>query len=352
MSSEHFLGHEERLTGGNFYLETGFVGVKVFPQFYNFFDLEDAVQNYIDDHMLDRRFPGGCAVTQKPSDKNDKKPCINLYLEEASKPSITVQGEMDYRIAGLNEEVLISRFPYLAYTLGERTRQKELNLFSLHAAAVSTPDNNGSILILGDKGSGKTSLALALALGIQGYELIGNDLVLLKFDQKEENKVSIPSGTRVFDVRRAVLKHFSPQLDFVTKEPIYGQNNPYESKVTFLPEEIGVNTGGDETGLRLIVRINIHSNNSGITIIPPPDKITEILRLNENMSRYIRGVTTPVALTEEGIGGYFPSLDDEDMNNKRNGLINRLLGQIPFFYISAPTPKQAAFEVNRLITRL
>lgn len=348
MTSEHyFSGDKERLAGSDFHLTTGFVDVRVFPQSSNLSDLKDSVRNYIDDHMLDRRFPGGCAVTQEPS---DKKPCINLYLDEASKPFITVQGDRDYQIAGW-KELLLSRLPYLAYTLGERTRQKESNLFSLHAAAVSTPDNNGSILILGDKGSGKTSLALVL--GLQGCPLIGNDLVLLKFSQ-EERQVFILAGTQIFDVRKAVIEKYFPQLaSYVPYGSGYEPNHPYESKVVFLPEEIGISISGEgPKKLRLIVRINIHSNNSGITSTHPLDRTIEMLRLYENMSRYIRGVTTPFALTEEGIGGYFPSLDDEDMNNKRNSLINWLLGQIPFFYISAPTPDKAAFEVNRLITRL
>ena len=348
MEFGHFLEDQERLERDGFYLNTGFVDVRVFSLFPDSsFYLGRRVQEYIDHYMLDRRLPGGCRIISKPS---DREPRINLWLKKENQPYVAVHTPVDYQIAGPDEELFIPRLPYLAYTLGERIRQEELDLFSLHAAALSIPDDNGSILILGDKGSGKTSLALAL--GREGYKLIGNDLVLVKF-YREENQAFIPAGTQIFDVRRAVIEHFFPQLvDCVADNSLYSQDHPYESKMVFYPEDIGIVPGGDQTGLRLIVRINIHPNNTETIVIPPPNRIIEALRLNENLGRYIRGVTTPVVLGEKGIEGYLPCLDGQEINEKRNALINFFLNRVPFFYISARSPNEAAFEVNHLITGL
>jgi len=215
-------------------------------------------------------------------------------------------------------------------------------LLTAHAAAVSK-DGKG-ILILGDKGSGKTSLMLALCI-TQGYEMIGNDSVIIG----TQEGLSVMAGSRQINVRLPVAKKLSLPL----KEGAGSKDQiDYEIKSSFLPEELGIRTSELSNPISLVVRINLHSDNPEFVATNVPSPEVEALRLSENFARYIRGIPTPLELSGEGIRGYFPDLDTPELTEIRNDLVNTLLTQRPYIYVAGNDPTHTARQLDEIIKKL
>lgn len=241
----------------------------------------------------------------------------------------------------LNSESFLKRLPYLFYNLAEETRQEDLGLITIHGAAVSKEGKG--ILILGDKGSGKTSLMLALCL-TQGYQMIGNDTIIAG---GKENLV-IAAGSRQINVRLPVARKLNLPVERTEKN----RGIDYEIKSAFLPEDLGIGIESGTLPLSGIVRINLHSDNPEYVMSDITSRETEALRLGENFSRYIHGIPTPIELTVEGIHGYFPDLDTPALTEFRNNLINTILSNIPYYYIAGREPIRTAQKLATFLNQL
>jgi GTPase SAR1 family protein len=262
-------------------------------------------------------------------------PCSesNLFILRASNiPQIEIISSKIFVIEGpLNSESFLRRLPYLFYNLAERTRQEDFGLITVHGAAVSKEGRG--ILILGDKGSGKTSLMLALCLA-QGCQMVGNDTIVTG----GKESLVIAAGSKRINVRLPVSRKLNLPVERTEK------NNgiDYEIKSTFLPEDLGIGIASRTIPLSGIVRINLHSDNPEYVISDITSRETEALRLSENFSRYIRGIPTPIELTGEGIHGYFPDLDTPSLAEFRNNLVNAILNNTPYFYVAGREPTRTA----------
>lgn len=323
---------EQNKPGFMYSLVTGFTCVHVFsPESigFNSRDIFD-LQNHIG-----RRLPGGLILTDETS-KFSQYPGVDLFLENKPEASLEMFDSKHFRLSGpFQKKEFSSRLPYIAYNLAERSRQEVLHMSSLHAAAVSTKDGR-SLLILGDKGSGKTLLSLVFGL-YYDLGLIGNDLVLV---EGQPAGLFIRAGTQIFDVRQAVIKYYLPQLGIQH----LSEGNPYEEKITLIPEEIGIVIGQDTQGLSAVIRINLHPFNDKTTIEKGARRIQEVLRLRENFARYIRGVVTPLILDKKLIGGSFPSMDSEELVKQRDEAIEAIMST-NFIYAYGNNPKDVANEI-------
>lgn len=242
----------------------------------------------------------------------------------------------------IKSEAFIRRLPYISYNLTERMRQEKLGLVTTHAAAVAK-DGRG-ILILGDKGSGKTSLMLALCL-TQGYEMIGNDSIV--FGRKEE--LIIATGSHQINVRLPVARKLNLPI---RDKRVVDNKIDYEVKFPFLPEELGIKTADRVSPLSTVVRINLHSDNPDFVVSNIPSREVEALRLSENLSRYIRGISTPLELSDLGIRGHFPDLDTIQLTDFRNEIVNALLVKDSFFYVAGNNPITTAKKLDQKLNLL
>jgi hypothetical protein len=291
---------------------------------------------------LERRFPGGLVFTDNLLEANpDGYPKVKLLFQDSPNPYL-ITCELDcFELSGPSE-LICPRLPYIAYNITEKIRQEKLGMSTLHAAAVSTPDGR-SLLILGDKGSGKTSLTLALCLDY-GCQLIGNDLVLAN---NQGNQLLIPAGTKIFDIREGVINNYFPELKNYI--PNQRKNNPYENKISLIPEQIGIISGQDTQGLLAVIRINLHPHNAEIKIDEGVRRKEEILRLRENLARYIKGLVTPLILGEESFGGYFPTMDSPELSEMRDQIIERIICN-NFMYVCGSNPRSVAEEIIRRLS--
>lgn len=300
--------------------------------------LSTSFEEVRDSHSLSL-FTENDEVHKKPDDES----VLFILKDDLRQPRIEVVSPDLFIINGsIDSNAFRDRLPYLFYNLAERTRQEKFGLLTAHAAAVSK-DGKG-ILILGDKGSGKTSLMLALCL-TQGYEMIGNDSVILG----TQDKPSVMAGSRQINVRLPVAKKLSLPLK---EESRRKDQIDYEIKSSFLPEELGIKASASSNPISSVVRINIHSDNPEFVAANVPSPEIEALRLSENFSRYIRGIPTPLELSNEGIRGYFPDLDTPELTEKRNDLVNALLTQTPYLYVAGNDPTYTARQLDEIIKKL
>lgn len=255
-------------------------------------------------------------------------PRTEIVLANKEQASINFDPSQGFLLEGpLNDINFRQRIPYLIYTLTERIRQQKLGVVTIHGAAVAK--ERRGILILGDKGVGKTSTLLWLTLE-NGYKMIGNDLVLLR----NEEPLTLIAGSHTIDIRDCVRSKFD-KLSHIkgTENQVAGS---YERKTRVFPKDIGISTELNPVPLSMIIRINLHNDNTQLVCLREKLPIlAELLRLNENLSRYIRGVTTPLQIKNGNITGYYPSLDTKELCEMRNIMINRLINETPFYYIFA-----------------
>lgn len=262
-----------------------------------------------------------------------------IVLADKEQVSVKFDPSGSFLIEGpLRETDFRQRLPYLMYTMGERVRQETLGIVTVHGAAASKEGKG--VLILGDKGAGKTSTLLGLVLE-NGYKVIGNDLVLVQGDP-----LMLVAGSHAIDIRDCVLSKFN-RLSHMggTDNQAAG---PYERKTRLFPKNIGVLVEENPVPLSMTVRVNLHEGNTQLICLRELPVLTEILRLNENFSRYIRGITTPVQINKGQIAGYYPSLDTQELCEMRNAMINRLINERPFYYVFASNPSEIARHIGSL----
>lgn len=317
-------------------LATGFVTVNIYSPNISLSPTDILLRG---DH-IDRRLPGGLRIADRGLLTNDY-PTVNLVLKDSPVASLTMIDSKNFALLGpFKSNEFCSGLPYIVYNVSERVRQEVLRMSSLHAAAVATKDGK-SLLILGDKGSGKTLMSLTFGLQCE-MGLIGNDLILVN---DQGGKIFVRAGNQIFDIRQAVLKYYLPELG---NPLLHKEGNPYEEKTTLLPEEIGISIGKDTKGLAAVVRVNIHPYNDSAIIEQGGRRIQEVLRLRENFARYIRGVVTPLVLGKETMGGSFPSMDSEELVRNRDAMIEQLLNT-NFLYAYGNNPKDVAKEIANLV---
>ncbi len=205
---------------------------------------------------------------------------------------------------------------YVTYTALERRRQHQ-GMVTMHGSGVSVP-GRGAVLLLGDKGSGKT--ATLLALTERGCVPAGDDLLVLR---------SGPGHLELLPSRRAATVRGAGHGELY-----------YEHKYRQLLDH-------DEflrlpTKIDRVVRVNVHCGAAAPAVrqlIRPPD--IERLRLHENLGRYISGLPTPLGLTDRATEGRVWPLDDDRCAALRNHIIE-LLCKAPFHVVQARSAEEAA----------
>jgi len=265
-----------------------------------------------------------------------------VLITDAQEPSLAQIDDQTFLLKGHPcKDSFVKHLRHIIYTLSEGSRQTSKSQCTIHAAAVSIADSDDIILILGDKGSGKTITTYALCR-YHNAELVGNDLVILGSD--EQGELYIHGGTTSFTMRRRVAHSFFPELapDKVNFSVLPSEQLDYESKMVFNPSQFNISACINKKYISLVVRVNVHTLATVNCVSKSFSKQIEALRLHENFARYIRGQTTPLSLEENGIiSGYFPSFDSLNMQTTRNKMVFSLL-RSPFFYVTAKSPQESA----------
>ncbi|MFE3629378.1 hypothetical protein [Streptomyces goshikiensis] len=252
----------------------------------------------------DRALPGGWTLTEAPATE-----AADIEVTTGA-AAVTVAGDT-VRLR-LHPSVAASdTLAYVTYTALERARQQQ-RMVTVHATALHAPGGQ-VVLLLGAKGAGKTSTALALAE--RGWVHAGDDLVVLA---ETGNGLVVWPGkptAAIRDPHRPLAA--KPQHDL----------HPFAAG----PAPLG-----------WIVRMAVHPNLTTASLAPAvPLSVNERLRLHEMLARYISGLPTPLTGTVGAPYGPVWPLDTPALARWRSHLITVLEG-CRFHYLYAPDPESAA----------
>ncbi|MFD7580957.1 hypothetical protein [Kitasatospora sp. NPDC059817] len=215
------------------------------------------------------------------------------------------------RIRLPHDSAVSASLAYLTYTALERVRQRRGKV-TVHATALVPPDGR-AVLLLGDKGAGKTTTALALAE--RGWVHAGDDLVVLA--EEDGGQVAVWPGKPTAAVRE-------PHAPLAPKHVL--DLAPFAAS----PAPLG-----------WVVRLAVHPGRTSALRPAVPLSVNEGLRLHELLTRYLSGLPTPLA----GVGAvpYGPvwPLDAPALARWRSHLISRLAAG-RFDYLYAPDAHAAA----------
>jgi hypothetical protein len=265
---------------------------------------------------------------------------VILFFSNGSNPFLKQIERNTFHLSGpQHEEAFTRQIPHILYVLTEKVRQNIKRECTAHCAAVFVPSLKYSILILGDKGSGKTNTSYSLCK-TYGGQLIGNDLVIVG---KNKSGVYAHGGSTKFTMRYEIAIGFFPEIS-----PPAGDETStyfslgYENKIEIEPEDHGIKIKLDPSPIGLVVRVNVHQLSKKEVITNRISFLQESLKLHENLSRYIRGQTTPLYLSLDGkVRGYFPSLDSSKSAKIRQEICESLF-KSSFNYVCAKSPIRAA----------
>lgn len=208
---------------------------------------------------------------------------------------------------------------YLSYWLSEKERQEESS-FSLHSAAVSIKKKG--VLIIGDRGAGKTTTVMALA---ERYDakLISNDLTIVSYDGLSK-KVVLENGSKKIRLRlRSILARFPKLLDKFQDR----NGQAWTTKVLVDPKVLGIQVETDPIELSQAFFIHVSNVEGEATVLTKAGGISPQFELYENLSRIIRGTAISLFDSNGKILGYVPSLESEETHNNKANFLNHLLSE-------------------------
>lgn len=224
----------------------------------------------------------------------------NLIYINTCKKSLICEYEESNLIVYGNDELIKNgtALYYIAYYLAECIQTRINSSLLIHAAAVYKDQN--SYLLLGEKGAGKTTLAVYLCQKFN-MSLIGNDLVRIV---KKDNTLYTYEGSRWFDIRKSsvLANEYLKKLNIIfnsTTEEI-GWNN----KIRVNADKLKIKTHKDIALISKIYYIRIDPYQKYL-VKKEWKGIQKNLILHENLGRYITGQTTPL---QDDNGKYYGSL--------------------------------------------
>ncbi len=243
----------------------------------------------------------------------------NLYYNNDSKRIFKYDGDDIYVNYPLEEIAGGHGLLYIAGPLLEKQRQLNHSL-TCHAACVSK-DNKG-ILLLGSKGSGKTTMVLRMLLN--GYSLVSNDICVI--DYSNHQNVLALGGSKFLNIRQNVLEERVPEIKNRLSQ------NAFLNKSNIIVNPNDIHFKLERQPVSIIAAFILYVDNKMENIdLKPGNDLASKLYLSEDFSRYIRGVSNYFVNSQTGfIEGYIPSLDNSKLYEERENFINDFVN-LPYF---------------------
>lgn len=227
---------------------------------------------------------------------------------------------------------------YLAEYLAASKLAANNGEFLTHAAAIFNPETNRSQVLLGEKGAGKTTLAIRLC-SEAGFELIGNDQVYIG---STEDEIYTTGGNAWFNVRRTAtasddyMQRFAKKIDDHT-----GLRPSWNDKVRLNPEDIGVKRKLGSVVVGNIFHIRLDPKQDSL-YASPWRGVQQNLVLHERFGRHISGQATPLQDDKGSYLGSLPLIDYSRSVSQRDLLVKRIISK-GVLEVFAPS-SEAAYE--------
>lgn len=258
-----------------------------------------------------------------------------------------LNGNTSLKIEGPIKEIEKGNtIPFMAHFILEQQRQKNSEA-TMRGAGVSK--NNEAILLIGKRGSGKTSISLELCRKY-GYSLIGNDIVLIGL---RKDGGYLFGGTKIFTIRLTTIKYYNTDLKRYFKGSYLREKGQDEwtTKIDILPKKLGIRTEKNPVKITKAFYVHLRNDFSKLFLRRIYKKETLYmgrLYLYEELTRYIRGTCIPILRGPDlKLGDYLPSLDKPEYHKWRLNLINWLIEDLGLYYISGPMDALCNYIINK-----
>ncbi len=270
-----------------------------------------------------------------------------IYIKDRTSAAKILNNNKTLEIRGPLEEIIeASPIPFGAHFMLEPQRQ-ENSISTTQGAGVSKQGK--AVLLMGKRGSGKTSVTLELCRKYN-YKLIGGDLVL---GGLREDKGYLFGGSKVFTLRFTTVKYYNTDLQKLFKK---GYQDEWTNKINIRPQDLGVSV--EKKAIKIAKAFYIHLDNnksSSLFIKKIGDEKTLYmgkLFLYEQLTRYIRGACVLMFRGPSYLfGDYLPSLDQPEYHKNRVRFINWLIGDLGFYYISGSMDALCGYINKELVEK-
>ncbi len=221
-----------------------------------------------------------------------------------------VSEDIDINYTAAEEKITISgpihmfgngnAIAFTAHYMAECLRTDKSGMMLVHSAAIKLPEDEQSYVFLGEKGAGKTTLALRLCHQY-GYGLIGNDQVFL--GANENNELVTNNGNAWFNVRETAISA-DPYIARLLGKPKNHDKPSWNNKVTVTPQSIGVESYDRQLPVREVFHVRIDHSQPDLRAMSWQG-LQRNLILHERFGRHITGQATPF---QDDHGNYLGSL--------------------------------------------
>ncbi|TDL33464.1 hypothetical protein EVU91_13195 [Macrococcoides bohemicum] len=193
----------------------------------------------------------------------------------------------------------------------------------IHSASIYSNKDNKSYLIMGEKGSGKTTLAYSMCYNYD-FKIIGNDLTRIGINPKGE--LCTYEGSSWFTFRETAIKANSELSKFsklFTSNSILN-NASWNNKIKLSAKELSLESYSQEAVIKKIIDIRIDPFQEK-TSIKKWNDLQSTLLLHERIGRHISGQTMPFQDDNGKYLGSLPQINYMSSDKLREKIIFKML---------------------------
>lgn len=281
---------------------------------------DEKIMQYLIDNREKLEFPNLNIIT----DTSNLNVTYLMKYINGPKTNNTVQYTDSSIIATYPQsELILSNIVYLAKPLLEK-QFALMGRATCHSACVAK--DGKAILLLGDAGSGKTSLAVNLCLK-NGYSLISNDKTLIGL---ENGNMNVYGGTKFINLRYRSVENNMPELIH-----LFGRKDveSWSEKVQVMAHEIGIKEEYETLPIDEIYFIHVDAREKKLTV-KDGDMWRNNFLLYQTLTEALRTTDSAFVDKKGHPIGYLPSFDNEECFRKRIDLMNAMNHNPHYKYIS------------------
>lgn len=208
---------------------------------------------------------------------------------------------------------------YIAEYLAVCTLAERRGDFLTHAAATYDPSSGRSHILFGEKGAGKTTLAIRICKE-GGHQIIGNDQVYIGSD---ESGIRTSGGNGWFNVRRTAIDSDEYLKQIIRPEDADRKKSAWNDKMRLSAEQLGIAVKIGKATVGSIFHIRIDSTQKELHVAPWGG-VQQNLIIHERLGRHISGQATPLQDDAGNYLGSLPLIRYEAAAKRRDDLVRRL----------------------------
>lgn len=186
-----------------------------------------------------------------------------------------------------------------------------------------------AVLLLGDAGAGKTSIAINLWKQY-GYDVISNDQTVIGI---KEDQLYAYGGTQFINFRYASVEQNMPFL--ISKLFSTIPRDKWNEKVTVLADQIGMNVVTFKTPIQQILVLHVDNRKEEV-VVQEGDNWKNNFMLYQNLTENIRNSASCIVNKYGHPIGYVPSYDNFNLFQKRSNMIQKINQNAYFKTVTGP----------------